>query len=58
MERAFLGFSLMRADKKEGAPMLEAALNALRAILEKGEGEIKDDAQLYVDEIQETMRRN
>jgi len=58
MERAFLGFSLMRAGKEEGAPMLEGALSALRAIVEKGEGENKDDAQSYLDQILETMRRN
>jgi len=57
-DRAFLGFSLMRAGKEEGAPMLEAALNGLRAIVETGEGENKDDAQSYLDQILETMRRN
>jgi hypothetical protein len=58
MDTAFLGFSLMRAGKAEGASMLESALTNLRMMTESSEDEVRDDAQLYVDEIQETMRHN
>jgi hypothetical protein len=58
MEQAFLGLSLMRAGNEEGSAMLESALKALRLLIETAEANVKDDAQVYLDQVQETMRRN
>ena len=39
--------------------MLDSALTNLHFLMTKNsEGEVRDDAQLYVGEIQETIRRN
>jgi hypothetical protein len=55
--RAFLGLSMARSGRPEGNAMLEESLAILRHRIEKGEGEMKEDAQVYLDQIQESLKR-
>ncbi len=55
--RAFLGLSLTRSGRPEGKAMLDEALAILRNRVEHGEGEMKEDAQVYLDQIQESIKR-
>jgi len=56
--RAFLGLSLLRAGDASGQNMLDEALRALRSQAQHGEGEMKDDAQVFRDQIDESTKRN
>jgi len=44
--RAFLGLA-----------MLQSSMSILRHRVEHGEGEMKDDAQVYLEQIQESIKR-
>jgi hypothetical protein len=56
--RAFLGLSLLRAGDPDGQAMLNAALEVLRTRSTRGEGEARDDAQVYREQIEESIRRS
>jgi hypothetical protein len=55
--RAFLGLSMERSGRPEGKAMLEESIAILRNRIDKGEGEMKEDAQVYLDQIQESIKR-
>ena len=55
--RAFLGLSMARSGRQEGNAMLEESIAILRNRVEHGEGEMKEDAQVYLDQIQESLKR-
>lgn len=55
--RAFLGLSLLRAGDTNGQAMLDAPLEVLRSRSTTGEGEEKDDAQAYRDQVEESIKR-
>jgi len=55
--RAFLGLSMVRSGRPEGNAMLEDTIAILRNRAEHGEGELKEDAQVYLDQIQESIKR-
>jgi hypothetical protein len=55
--RAFLGLSLLRAGDASGQAMLDSALEVLRARATGSDGEERDDAQVYLDQVQESIKR-
>ena len=55
--RAFLGLSMARSGRQEGNAMLEESIAILSNRVEHGEGELKEDAQVYLDQIQESIKR-
>jgi hypothetical protein len=55
--RAFLGLALRESGQVTGAAMLDECLTLLRSQAEHGEGEVKEDAQVYLDQIVESVRR-
>jgi hypothetical protein len=57
--RAFLGLSLLSAGDPAGKGMLGEALAVLRtrSAEGEGEGEAKDDAQVYRDQVEESLKR-
>ena len=56
--RAFLGLALRESGQDAGTAMLDESLALLRSQLESGQGEVKEDAQVYVDQIVESVRRS
>lgn len=55
--RAFLSLALLRAGDPSGQAMLDAALAVLRSRSTSGEGEAKEDAQAYRDQVEESIKR-
>jgi hypothetical protein len=56
--RAFLGLSLINAGDGSGRSMLDQSLAVLRTRSVDGDGEAKDDARVYRDQIEETLKRS
>jgi hypothetical protein len=56
--RAFLGLSLLRSGDLTGQTMLDEALAVLRSRSVNGEGDAKEDAQIYRDQVEESIKRN
>ena len=55
--QAFLGLALLRSGKNEGRAMLDEALGILRIRTSVGEGDAKEDAKVYLDQIEESLKR-